>query len=169
MSSLYGAKKQVILAIPVEGVSFQGARIKACFIQLNISEMLSSLTLQAGGNETYCNLYHCSGESLTDNNFGYLTSGHNLFAALKESEMDPGSSCQQLEDDFNAGRPGQLSFQYRGVHEDLCYIPVEGTSWMLTILIRDNVINDQISFISSGMMRRSVTRFAILWWPLPGA
>ena len=161
MSSLYGAKKQVILAIPVEGVSFQGARIKACFIQLNISEMLSSLTLQTGGNETYCNLYHRSGESLTDNNFGYLTSGHNLFAALKESEMDSGSSCQQLEDDFNAGRPGQLSFQYRGVHEDLCYVPVEGTSWMLTILIRDNVINDQISFISSGMMRRSVIQIAI--------
>ena len=156
MSSLYGAKKQVILAIPVEGVSFQGARIKACFIQLNISEMLSSLTLQTGGNETYCNLYHRSGESLTDNNFGYLTSGHNLFAALKESEMDSGSSCQQLEDDFNAGRPGQLSFQYRGVHEDLCYVPVEGTSWMLTILIRDNV-----SFISSGMMRRSVIQIAI--------
>lgn len=82
MSSLYGARKQVILAVPVEGVSFQGARIEVCFIQLNISEMLSSLTLQTSGNETFCNLYHRSGESLTDNNFGYLTSGHNLLTAL---------------------------------------------------------------------------------------
>ncbi len=161
MSSLYGAKKQVILAIPVEGISFEGSRIEVCFIQLNISEMISSLTLQTGGNETFCNLYHRSGESLTDNNFGYLTSGHNLLSALRESELDPGYSYQQLEDDFNAGQMGQISFRYRGGHEDLCYIPVEGTSWMLTILIRDNVINDQISSISSGMLRRSVIQIAI--------
>ena len=56
MSSLYGARKQVILAVPVEGVFFQGAKIEVCFLQLNINEMLSSLTLQSGGNETYCNL-----------------------------------------------------------------------------------------------------------------
>ena len=161
MSSLYGAKKQVILAIPVEGISFEGSRIEVCFIQLNISEMISSLTLQTGGNETFCNLYHRSGESLTDNNFGYLTSGHNLLSALRESELDPGYSYQQLEADFNVGQMGQISFRYRGGHEDLCYIPVEGTSWMLTILIRDNVINDQISSISSGMLRRSVIQIAI--------
>ena len=161
MSSLYGARKQVILAVPVEGVFFQGAKIEVCFLQLNINEMLSSLTLQSGGNETYCNLYHRSGESLTGNNFGYLTSGHNLLTALKESEMDAGYSYEQLEDDFNTGRMGQISFRYQGLHEDLCYVPVEGTSWMLTILIRDNVINDQISSISSSMMSRGVIQIAI--------
>lgn len=161
MSNLYGAHKQVILAIPVNGISFQGVPIKVCFIQLNVSEMLSSITLQTGDNETYCNLYHRSGESLTDNNFGYLTSGHNLLSALKEAEMESGSSYQQLADDFYMGRLGQVSFHYQGIHEDLCYIPVEGTSWMLTILIRDNVISDQISSISSGMMRRGVIQIAV--------
>ena len=55
-SNLYGAKKRVVLAMPVEGISFQGKQIKVCFIQINIAEMLSSLTLQTSDNETYCNL-----------------------------------------------------------------------------------------------------------------
>ena len=161
MSNLYGARKQVVLAIPVEGVVFQGTRIEACFIQLNVSEMLSSLTLQGDGNVTYCNLYHRSGESLSENDFGYLSSGQNLLDALKEARMEPGSSYAGLLQDFQDGTPGQISFHYENVHEDLCYVPVEGTDWMLTILIRDNVITDQIGSISSGMMRRSIIQIVI--------
>ncbi len=161
MSNLYGARKQVVLAIPVEGVVFQGARIEACFIQLNVSEMLSSLTLQGDGNVTYCNLYHRSGESLSENDFGYLSSGQNLLDALKEARMEPGSSYAGLLQDFQDGTPGQISFHYENVHEDLCYVPVEGTDWMLTILIRDNVITGQIGSISSGMMRRSIIQIVI--------
>ena len=159
--NLYGAKKQVILAIPVEGISFQGVQIKVCFIQLNIDEMLSSLTLQANDNETYCNLYYRNGESLTNDDFGYLTAGKNIISALEEAVMDEGSSYSQLKEDFANGRRGQVSFSYYGAEEGLCYIPVEGTNWMLTILIRDNVISDQISSISSGMMGRSIIQIII--------
>ena len=161
MSNLYGARKQVVLATPVEWISFQGAQIKVCFTQLNIADMLSSLTLQGDENETYCSLYHRSGESLTGNNFGYLSAGHNLLEALKDAQMEPGSSCEQLIQDFAEGRPGNLSFHYEGVREDLCYVPVEGADWMLTILIRDNVLTDQISSISSGMMRRGIIQIAV--------
>ena len=42
MSNLYGAKKQVIQAVPVEGVYFRGVRMRACFIQVNVSEMLEA-------------------------------------------------------------------------------------------------------------------------------
>lgn len=45
--NLYGARKQVVLAIPAEGISFQGTEITTCFIQINIDQMLSSLTLQS--------------------------------------------------------------------------------------------------------------------------
>ncbi len=161
MANLYGAQKQVILATPVEGISFQGARIKACFTQINIAEMLSSLTLQGDSNETYCSLYHRSGESLTENTFGNLDAGRNLLEALKDARMEPGSSYEQLLQDFAEGRPGNLSFHYQGIREDLCYVPVEGADWMLTILIRDNVLTDQISSISSGMMRRGIIQIAV--------
>ena len=75
--------------------------------------------------------------------------------------MDQGFSQEQLKEDFAGGRRGQISFNYQGVREDLCYMPVEGTNWMLTILIRDNVISEQIRSISLAMMRRGVIQIVI--------
>ncbi len=160
-TNLYGAQKQVILAVPVDDLTFLGARVRVCFIQINIDEMLSSLTLQTGDNETYCSLFHRNGESLTNNDFGYLKAGSNLFSTLADAKIDEGYTFEELQEDFSNGRRGQISFDYHGSKEDLCYVPVEGTNWMLTILIRDNVITEQIGFISSGMMRRSIVQIII--------
>ncbi len=145
----------------MEDVFFQGVRIKTCFTQINISEMLSSLTLQTNINETYCNLYYRNGESLTNDNFGYLSAGKNLLSELKKAEMKAGSSYERLKEDFDKGRGGQVSFQYQGEDEELCYVPVEGTDWMLTILIQNNVVSSQIGSISSAMMRRSIIQIAV--------
>ncbi len=160
-SNLYGAKKRVVLAMPVEGISFQGKEIKACFIQINIAEMLSSLTLQTSDNETYCNLYYRNGESLTNDDFGYLTAGKNVLSALGDATMKDGSDYEKLIEDFAEGRSGQISFTYQDTAEDLCYVPVEGTDWMLTILIRNNVISDQISSISEEMMSNGIVQIII--------
>ena len=161
MSNLYGANKQIIQAIPVEGVYFRGVKMTACFIQVNISRMLDELNLESGDNETYCNIYYRNGESLTNDSYGYLTAGKNILAALEGAVMESGSSYERLLSDFAAGNGGQISFRYQDVREDLCYRPVEGTDWMLTILIRDNVISEQIGSISTGMMRRSVIQIAV--------
>ncbi|RKJ05239.1 response regulator [bacterium D16-54] len=123
--------------------------------------MLSSLTLQTNNNETYCNLYYRNGESLTNDNFGYLSAGKNLLSELKKAEMKAGSSYERLKEDFDKGRGGQVSFQYQGEDEELCYVPVEGTDWMLTILIQNNVVSSQIGSISSAMMRRSIIQIAV--------
>ncbi len=145
----------------MEDVFFQGVRIKTCFTQINISEMLSSLTLQTNNNETYCNLYYRNGESLTNDNFGCFSAGKNLLSELKKAEMKAGSSYERLKEDFDKGRGGQVSFQYHGEDEELCYVPVEGTDWMLTILIQNNVVSSQIGSISSAMMRRSIIQIAV--------
>ena len=147
--------------MPVEDIVFQGTPIKVCFVQLDIDEMLSSLILKTSDNETFSNLFYKNGESLTNDGFGHLTSENNLLSALADAEIDEGFSIAQVKKDFEEGRRGQISFRYQGVKEDLSYIPVEGTDWMLTILIRDNVISDQISSISVGMMRRSIIQIAI--------
>ncbi len=160
-ANLYGAKKQVILAMPVEGIYFQGRQIKVCFIQINIADMLSSLTLQASDNETYCNLYYRNGESLTNDDFGYLTAGKNVLSALEEAVMEKETDYQKLKEDFANGSRGQVSFTYSDTAEDLCYVPVEGTDWMLTILIRNNVISDQISSISEEMMHNGIVQIVI--------
>lgn len=160
-ANLRGTKKQVILAAPVENVEFMGSQIKVCFIQINIDEMISSMTLQTGNNETYCGLYHRNGESLTNDDFGNFKAGNNLLTILENAEIDEKFSYEQMENDFITGNSGQISFNYLGSQQDLCYVPVEGTNWMLTILIGDNVLSDQISSISSGMMKRSITQIIL--------
>lgn len=160
-TNLYGARKQVVLAIPVEDIVFQGSQIKICFTQINIDEMLSSLTLQTSNNETYCSLYHRNGEDLTVNDFGNLQTGTNLLSALLDAEFDSGFSYEEMKNDFTNGIAGEVTFVYRGLRETLSYLPVEGTDWMMTILIRDNVISEQISSISSGMMLRGAVQIVI--------
>ncbi len=156
-----GVRKQVVLAMPVDNITFQGARIESCFIQLDIEEMLSSLTSQTDYNETSWSLFHRNGEDLANNAFGNLEAGTNLLSELKDADIYNGFSYEQLADDFANGREGQISFSYMGTQENLCYIPVEGTNWMLTVLIRDNVITDQISSVSSEMMQRSIIQIVI--------
>lgn len=104
--NLYGAKKQVILAVPVEDIVFQGSRIKVCFIQINIDEMLSSLTLQTSDNETYCSLYYRNGESLTNSDFGNFKGENNLLSALSQADINNKFNYEQLEDDFENGVSG---------------------------------------------------------------
>ena len=42
------------------------------------------------------------------------------------------------------------------------YVAVEGTNWMLTILIRDNVISDQIGSITEEMLKHGITQIGIM-------
>ncbi|MDE5931535.1 MAG: PAS domain-containing protein, partial [Lachnospiraceae bacterium] len=160
-TNLEGDRKQAVIASPVDNVFFQGARIRVCFVQINIDEMLSSLSLQANGNETYCSLYHRNGEDLSNNDFGNLETGTNLLSVLLDADISAGYSYEQVKDDFTNGRAGEVTFTYRGFQETLSYLPVDGTNWMMTILIRDNVISEQISSISSDMMLRGVVQIVI--------
>ena len=160
-ANLEGERKQAVIAAPVENVSFQGSQIKACFIQINIDEMLISLSSQTKGSETYCNLYHRNGEDLSNNDFGNLKSGTNILSALQDADFNAGYSYEQMKDDFMNGRAGESAFTYMGFQETLSYLPVDGTNWVMTILIRDNVISEQISSISSDMMLRGVVQIGI--------
>ena len=95
-----GVRKQVVLAMPVDNIIFQGARIEACFIQLDIETMLSSLTVQTDYNESYWSLFHRNGDDLTNNDFGNLKAGMNILTELKNAQIQDGFSYEQLVDDF---------------------------------------------------------------------
>ena len=61
-----------------------------------------------------------------------------------------------MKKDFTDGNRGVVSFTYNNVRETLCYVLVHNTDWMLTYLIRESVISDQIAQISNGIILRSV-------------
>jgi len=156
-------EKKVIIAIALKGKSFQGKRLKAAFMEFPMSEMLEGFSLQSGTNDvTFCNIYTEEGESLTDMVLGGLASEDNLLEALEHAEFDEGKTIDELKYDFESMQPGVATFTYNGIYETLDYVPISGTDWMLTYLIRESVISDRISDISDGVMRRSFIQTIVI-------
>lgn len=149
--------KKVIIAIPIKNIKFQGKKFVACFTEKDMSALLNGLSLQSDTNETtFCNIYTRDGVALSNLVLGGQTREDNLLDAMKKAEYDNGYTFRKMSDEFTSGKAGVVSFTYNGVMETLDYVPVEGTDWMLTYLIRESVITDNVSAISDKMTRRSL-------------
>ncbi|MGI6221245.1 MAG: response regulator [Coriobacteriales bacterium] len=147
----------IIIAIPLENVSVSGDPLTICFMEMTSQSMTDGLSLQSDANETtFCNIYTNDGVALTNMVLGGLAKEDNLLEALKHAKFDQGYSLETIVDDFHNGRGGVASFTYNGTRETLDYMPVKGTDWMLTYLIRENVITEQVSHISDGIAMRGI-------------
>ena len=156
LNNLSSADKKVIIALPVD-LNSQGRHYIVCFMEIDMEEMLSgvSMKVQEGG-ATFCNIYTDTGVALSNTVLGGLADEDNLLDALKNADFDEGNSYENILYDFQNGIKGEASFSYNGVIETLAYVPVEGTDWLLTYLIRESVISDEISTISEGIITRSI-------------
>ncbi len=157
--NLKSLDKKVIIAIPVDNIEFCGKQFLVCFMEIDMDVMLQGVSMSSSeNNATFCNIYSDNGIALSNTVLGGLAVEDNLLDALGHAEFEEGSSYQQVFDDFREKRRGSVSFTYNGTEETLAYVPVEGTDWMLTYLIREKVITDQISSISSGIVVKSVVQ-----------
>ena len=148
--------KKVIIAVPIH-MDFQGKELVVCFMEIEMQEMLTGVSMDAqGGGTTFCNIYTSGGIALTNTVLGGLAVEDNLLEALQNAEFDPGYSHEKIVRDFTEGKSGEICFTYNGIRETLSYVPVTGTNWFLTYLIRENVISESISAISNGIIRRSI-------------
>lgn len=152
-----GDNKKVIIAVPVDRLSFQDTTLVACFVEIDMDTLLSGISLQTSNNNTtFCNLYTKDGISLANMVLGGLASEDNLLSAMEHAVFEKGYSMEKMREDFSAGAKGVVSFTYNNISETLYYVPVTGTDWMLTYLIRESVISEQISTISEGIIGRSL-------------
>ena len=170
-SDIYGLKKQLIIANPVRDVEFQGAKITACFMELDIQNMFSSLTLNSVQTDVYYNIYYKNGESLTKNSIGNREGGRNLMKELEEASFGSDystdktasrSNFEKIKDDFENSRSDFAEISFNGTGERMYYLPIENTDWMLAVFIRENAISQQISDISSTMFKRSIIQITIM-------
>ena len=156
IKNLESENKKVIIAVPVK-MTFQGKALVVCFMEMDMKEMLSGVSMDAQEDgATFCNIYTGDGIALTNTVLGGLAVEDNLLEALRNAEFDPGYSHEAFARDFAEGRSGEICFSYNGIKETLSYVPVSGTNWFLTYLIRESVITDKISTISDGILRRSM-------------
>lgn len=155
---LYGSSKQLCLAIPTEGLVLLGKPFKACFVQIDIEEIASLLAFNDPG-RTYFGIYDRNGVNLSNTNLGSIVSGQNILEATKE--ILPKPEWEQLCRDFDNEANGGLTFAFNGAEETLFYVPIPDTGWMMVILIRESIINDQIRGISEKHLEISNLQIAV--------
>lgn len=151
-----GEDIKVVVAMPTDQLSYEGQLLVVCFMEIDIQEMLDTISLQSGSNNTtFCNLYTKDGISLTKTVLGGLSNEESLLTALNNAEFEKGYNIENIKKDFSVGTTGVASFTYNNIKETMYYVPVHRTDWMLTYLIRESVISSQIDAISKGIIMRS--------------
>ena len=148
---------KVVIAVPTDRLPFEGHYLLVCFMEIDMEQMLENISLQSGtNNTTFCNIYTSDGYSLSNTVLGGLASEDNLLAAMENADYEGDYSIEKLREDFNKGNTGVVSFTYNNIRETMYYVPVHRTDWMLTYLIRESIISEQIDAISQGIVSRSM-------------
>ncbi len=154
-------EKKVVIAVPVS-IPFNGKTLIVCFMEIDMNVMLSGISMNSGsGGATFCNIYTADGVALTNVVLGGLSSEDNLLTAMKDAKYENGYSFDAFVRGFQSGQRGEVSFMYNDIHETLSYVPVSGTDWLLTYLIRESVISNEIGYISDGIVSRSIVQSVI--------
>ena len=148
--------KKIVIAVPVDTLPFNGKNLFVCFVEMDMNKMLTNISLQSNNSTTFCNLYTNDGVALTNFVLGGLSGEKNLFSALEKAKFENRNDLGEMRKDFAENRTGYQSFVYNNIQETIYYVPVHGTNWMLTYLVRESIIRSQISSISEGIMQRSL-------------
>ena len=156
VENLDTADKKVIIAVPTD-LSFLDTKLVACFMEIDMQEMLSGVSMNAQERgATFCNIYTRDGIALSNTVLGGLAVENNLLEAMRGAQFDTGYSYEKFAGEFTQGQKGEACFTYNGIQETMSYVPVEGTDWLLTYLIRESVISTSISSISDHILQRSL-------------
>ena len=151
-----------IIAVPIDPISFNGEKLKMCFMQISMDVLLNGLSLQSDSSEnTFCNIYTQDGHALTDMVLGGLAAEDNLLDALKIADFSWGYSYDSVVKDFETLSEGVAIFTYGGVSETLYYKPIAGTNWMLTYLVRESVITDRLSSVYGKIIQRNIVQLVL--------
>ena len=154
-------EREVVFAVPVD-IPFNGETFKICFMEMHMDEMLAGVSMASQEeNVTFSNVYSPEGYALSNLVLGGKANEDNLFEAMNHAVLDKGYSLEKMRLDFKEGKKGVISFMYDGVEETMCYIPIKGTDWMLTYLIREHVISSRIIGINKKLIWESTILSAL--------
>ena len=163
VTGLDSPNKKGVIAVPIEEpLDLNGKQLVVCFMEQDMDTMLQGIFMKSQKSDaTFCNIYTKDGIALSNMVLGGLAAEDNLLDALEHAEYEGGASVEAVKEDFAQGKAGEVSFTYNGIRETLSYVPVEGTDWLLTYLIRDSVISERISSVSSQIILRSLVQLLL--------
>ncbi len=141
----YGSSTQLCLVIPADSLKMMGKNFKACFVQIDIRDIVNLLAFEEQGRTDF-GIYSKNGENLSDTGLGEVISEQNILDATKSVLSD--DKWEELYGNFEAEKAGNLTFEHDGAEETLYHVPIPGTGWQMVVLIRESIIHDQIRGIS---------------------
>ena len=150
---LYGSSTQLCLVIPADGLTMMGKSFKACFVQIDIGDIVKLLAFEDQGRTDF-GIYSKDGENLSDTELGSIISKHNILDAAKN--VLPDDKWKELQNNFEKEEAGNLTFKLDNAEETLYYVPIPGTGWQMVVLIRGSIINEQIRGISDQNLSFSI-------------
>ncbi len=156
-ANLYGARKQMFLAMPIKGIKLGKKKLKLCFIQLDLSQMLDEITQQSaeGKNDTASNVYYSNGEDMINFSYRGGETTNNILKQLRNVTFTDNHKYKQVSDDFRYEKKGFVSFLKNGTVNYMYYTPIENTKWMFTVTITESSISNNISGIRDAMMKHN--------------
>lgn len=90
--NLKTTEKKVIIAIPVSDMTIEGKSLVACFMEIDMNEMLKGVSMQSEDTKTtFCNLYTRDGVALTNVYLGGLAVEDNLLEAMQNAKLSTGT------------------------------------------------------------------------------
>ena len=162
-ADLYGSRKELILAVPLDNTRIADIRLRLVFVQVDIGSMLEEITDESEENETICDVYYSNGQNMTVSaDPDEHEDDENILNVLKNAESQGSSSYTDVESDFISGRSGFTSYVRNGVMSYMYYTPVEDTNWMLSVTIQESSISNKISDIRDDMLLRGVWQIVII-------
>ena len=159
--SLYGSSKQLCLAIPTPDLTIMGKSFKACFVQIDIKDIIDLLAVDDQG-RTYFALYSKNGNNMSVTELGPIISYHNILDAARGLVSE--DVWKENYNNFAEDKRGSMTFSSGDTKETMCYVPIQGTGWELAVLIHESVILDQIRDISKNNLstNRNQIAFALI-------
>ena len=155
-------EKKVVIAVPVD-IPFEDKTLCVCFMEIDMEVMLDGASMDSGSDgKTFCNIYTRDGIALNNTALGDISANDNLLTAMKDAEFESGYTYDSFLDEFQSGKDSEVSFTYKNIRKTLNFLPVKGTDWMITYLVRESVISDEIGYISNDIVGRSVVQSVII-------
>ena len=158
-NATYGGGKDICLSLPVQNRVFNGKKLKTCFIEINMDDIVSMLAFNTQEKGTYFSLYYENGENLTGLDFGPVSAKQNLLTFM--SRYLTAAETEVLSGNFRNGTAGKALFSFSGARQMIYYSPIPETGWMITVLIPEDLIYNQIGGIREETMNRSIIQISI--------
>ena len=158
-SSVYGAGKQICQAVPIHDRTFLGKKLKTCFIEIKMEDIVSLLAFDTEDNGTHFSLYYRNGVNLTGLDFGPVGKKSNLIQEMRTYLT--GDQWTVLSGQFTNEEAGEVHFMHSGNKQILYYSPIPDADWMFTVLIPENLIYDKIAGIKDQTILRSTIQILV--------